>query len=229
MILRFALLPLIITFSCMKNDSFFADLENYFEDIETEFIEIPESRIKILHQLGDYTISALKKDNQARLVFICTHNSRRSQFGQIWAMTAAQYYGIRNIETFSGGTASTAFNPRAVGALERAGFKVKTGDGNKDNPRYKVSSSKTLEELIMFSKKYDNDANPDQGFYAIMVCTDADEACPIVPGAENRISIPYDDPKAFDDTNEEKARYDERCRQIAREMFYTFRYVKTKR
>jgi arsenate reductase len=211
----------------MKNDTFYTDLDKYLQDIETEFTDIPESRIKILQQLGDYTISVLKKDKQVQLVFICTHNSRRSQFGQIWALAAAQYYGIQNIETFSGGTASTAFNPRAVGAIERAGFQVKTGDVYKDNPHYKVSSSETLKELTMFSKKYDNDANPDQGFCAIMVCSDADEACPIVPGAENRISMPYDDPKTFDGTDEEKTKYDERCRQIAREMFYTFKYIKT--
>jgi hypothetical protein len=39
--------------------------------------------------------------------------------------------------------------------------------------------------------------------------------------------MPYDDPKDYDDTDQEQAKYDERCRQIAREMFFTFQYVKT--
>lgn len=211
----------------MKKDTFYADLDKYLKDIEAEFFEIPEERIEILKQLGDYVISALKMDGEAQLVFICTHNSRRSQCGQLWALTAAQFYGIQNIGTFSGGTGSTAFNPRAVAAIERAGFQIKKLESNLDNPRYLISSGENFPGNPMFSKKYTEKANPDKGFCAIMVCSDADEACPIVPGAEDRISMPYDDPKAFDNTDQEETKYDERCRQIAREMFFTFKYVRT--
>ncbi len=216
-----------LTFSCIKKDSFYTDLDTYLKDIETEFIEIPENRIEILQQLGDYVISALNGDGQVQLVFICTHNSRRSQFGQLWASTAAQFYGIQNIATFSGGTGSTAFNPRAVAAIKRTGFQVEKLEGNIDNPHYIISSGENLHGTPMFSKKYDDFSNPEKGFCAIMVCSDADEACPVVPGAEDRISMPYDDPKEFDDKDQEKIKYDERCRQIAREMFFTFQYVKT--
>jgi len=211
----------------MKKDTFYTDLDNYCKAIEKEFIEIPESRIEILQQLGDYVISALNGDGHVQLVFICTHNSRRSQFGQLWALTAAQFYGIQDIAAFSGGTGSTAFNPRAVAAIKRAGFQVEKLEGNIDNPSYKILSGENFHGTPMFSKKYDDSPNPDKGFCAIMVCSDADEACPVVPGAEHRISMPYDDPKAFDDTNQENTKYDERCRQIAREMFFTFQYVKT--
>lgn len=218
---------IIVTFSCMKKDSFYSALDEYLNGIESEFIQIQKDRIEVLHQLGDYVCSTLKEDGEARLVFICTHNSRRSQLGQVWALTAAQYYGIQNIETFSGGTGSTAFNPRAVDAIKRAGFQVERQEGDTDNPRYIISSGEKKQGNLMFSKEYNDKTNPDKSFCAIMVCTDADEACPIVPGAEKRISMPFDDPKAFDNTDQEKARYDERCRQIAREMFFTFRYVKT--
>jgi protein-tyrosine-phosphatase len=211
----------------MRQDIFYPDLHNYFKDIEKEFIEIPESRIEILQQLGNYVISELNKDGQVQLVFICTHNSRRSQFGQLWALSAAQFYGIQDIAAFSGGTGSTAFNPRAVAAIKRAGFQVAKLKSNIDNPRYVISSGENLDGTPMFSKKYDDPPNPAKGFCAIMVCSDADEACPVVPGAELRISMPYDDPKAYDDTGLEQDKYDERCRQIAREMFYTFKYVKT--
>ncbi len=46
-------------------------------------------------------------------------------------------------------------------------------------------------------------------------------------GAEERISLMYDDPKAFDGTDLEVAKYDERCRQVAVEMFYLLDYVKS--
>ncbi|KPL12399.1 MAG: hypothetical protein AMS23_01845 [Bacteroides sp. SM1_62] len=211
----------------MKKDAFYTDLGNYLQDIESEFTEIPDTRIETLRELGNYVISSLKDDTQVQLVFICTHNSRRSQFGQLLALTAAQFYGIQNISTFSGGIASTAFNPRAVAAVKRAGFQVEKGVGRDDNPQYMITSGKNFPGIAMFSKKYDDDANPEDNFCAIMVCADADEACPVVPGAEDRLSMPYDDPKAFDDTGQEMAKYDERCRQIAREMFYVFYYVKT--
>jgi len=202
-------------------------LDNYRKNIETEFNKIPEDRIDILQQLGDYVISAIKANGKVQLVFICTHNSRRSQFGQLWAITAAQFYGIQNIGAFSGGTESTAFNPRAVAAIRRAGFQIEKQEVNLGNPRYLISNGENLEGNPMFSKKYNDEVNPDTAFCAIMVCSDADEACPHIPGAEDRISMPYDDPKAFDNTDQEETIYDERCRQIAIEMFFTFRYVKT--
>jgi arsenate reductase len=202
-------------------------LDNYRKNIETEFNKIPEDRIDILQQLGDYVISAIKENGKVQLVFICTHNSRRSQFGQLWALTAAQFYGIQNIGAFSGGTESTAFNPRAVAAIKRAGFQIEKQEVNLGNPRYLISNGENLEGNPMFSKKYNDEVNPDTTFCAIMVCSDADEACPHIPGAEDRISMPYDDPKAFDNTDQEENIYDERCRQIAIEMFFTFRYVKT--
>jgi arsenate reductase len=59
-----------------------------------------------------------------------------------------------------------------------------------------------------------------------MTCTHADENCPFIPGA-TRISLPYEDPKAFDGTPEEEAIYAERCRQIARELLFAFSQVKT--
>ncbi len=211
----------------MKKDAFHKDLRNYLQHIESEFREIPDARIETLRELGDYVISSLENDGKAQLVFICTHNSRRSQFGQLWAITAARCYGVRHIQTFSGGTGSTAFNPRAVAALVRAGFQAEKRAGSDDNPQYSITSGKNIPDITMYSKRYDDEANPDSRFCAIMVCTEADEACPVVPGAEERISIPYDDPKYFDDTTKETAKYDERCRQFAREMFYLFHYVKT--
>jgi len=58
-----------------------------------------------------------------------------------------------------------------------------------------------------------------------MTCSDADEACPVVTGASSRFSITYEDPKDHDGTPEEEDKYNERSRQIAREMFYLFSQV----
>ena len=71
-----------------------------------------------------------------------------------------------------------------------------------------------------WSKKYDDAPNPQQDFCAVMTCSEADKNCPIVFGALDRISLPYNDPKEADGTPEEAARYDERCLQIAAELWY---------
>ncbi|MCK5461591.1 MAG: hypothetical protein KAI95_01200, partial [Bacteroidales bacterium] len=186
----------------MKTDKFNPVLRDYVLSLELEINNIPANRIKILESLGDYIHTSRDAENDAALVFICTHNSRRSQLGQVWAHTALQYYGIKNVQAYSGGTGATAFNPRAIAAVERAGFEVVVHGGTDENPQFKVTAGEELPANMMFSKKYDDPSNPVENFCAILVCSDADAACPVVPGAEERISLMYDDPKAFDDTDQ---------------------------
>ena len=83
-----------------------------------------EDRKILLNELAIYIKETLTTKKEVQLVFICTHNSRRSHMAQIWAQTAAFYYDIRNIHTYSGGTQKTAFNSSAVKALQEVGFKI---------------------------------------------------------------------------------------------------------
>jgi len=188
------------------------------------FDDIPDTRKALLKELAEFVELQLTEGNEAKLTFICTHNSRRSHMAQIWAQTAAAQYGIPHVETFSGGTEATAFNPRAVAALKRAGFEIEKTNEEK-NPLYHVRYHAEAPPMAAFSKVYNHKPNPDNGFCAVMTCSDADEACPIVSGAEKRIAITYVDPKAHDDTDQETAAYDERCRQISSEMLYAFSQV----
>lgn len=193
-------------------------LKSYITELESGFDAIPSERKEQLREVADYIRSKKESEETARLNFICTHNSRRSHLAQIWTATSAHQYGIQNIETYSGGTEATAFNPRAVAAIERAGFKVNDPGG--ENPKYEILYSDDAKPMICFSKKFDDPCNPKKNFAAIMTCSDADENCPFVPGAEFRKSITYTDPKEADATDREVEVYDERCRQIATEMFY---------
>lgn len=199
-------------------------IKNYIEKIQKDFTTIPEDRKIILKELADYIQACKKANKETNLIFICTHNSRRSHLSQIWAITAANYYGIKNIKSYSGGTESTAFNERAVAALERVGFTIENPGGA--NPHYQVIYSNQAPAIECFSKKYSDASNPQKDFAAIMTCSQADLACPNVFGSDERISLPYDDPKASDGKPEEKATYDERCRQIATEICYAFSLVK---
>jgi len=198
------------------------EIHTYLRGLRTEFDKIPSDRIGALESIGNFIADSLRENEQADLVFICTHNSRRSQFGQIWALTAARYFGLNNVRSFSGGTEETAFNPHAIAALQRAGFSIESSAGNAANPVYSIQSGTETQEICMFSKKIDDPSNPFKNFCAIMVCSAADEACPIVPGATERISLPYRDPKDFDGTNLEDRNYAERCREVARVLFWVF-------
>jgi hypothetical protein len=200
-------------------------LHRYVDKRKAEFDQIPEERKQQLKKLALYVRARIAAGESAQLTFICTHNSRRSHMAQLWATVGSVTYGVEKVSTFSGGTEATAFNARAVAALERAGFKIEKTSGEK-NPRYKVFLSPEGEPLICFSKVYDNEPNPKKNFCAVMTCAQADKNCPTVSGASLRIPITFEDPKASDDTAKEADTYDERCAQIAREMLYVFSLMK---
>ena len=202
------------------------ELKSYIAGLKSNFDSIPSERKEQLREVADYIRFKKQSGEKARLNFICTHNSRRSHLTQIWTATAAHYHEIQNLETYSGGTEATAFNPKAIAAIERAGFKVDNTGG--ENPRYEVSFKDNGKPMTCFSKKFDDDFNPDKNFAAIMTCSEADENCPFVPGAEFRKSITYTDPKEADGTDREAEVYDKRCRQIATEMFYMMNLINSK-
>jgi arsenate reductase len=200
-------------------------LQKTIEERVNEFSQIPNDRKSVLQQLTDFIKDKSNAGEKIRLNFICTHNSRRSHISQLWAQTAADYFGIPNVETFSGGMEATAFNLKAVKAMKDAGFTIVV---KKDgiNPIYEGSYAQNVPGLTLFSKKYDDPFNPNHDFAAIMTCSHADENCPVVIGASKRISLTYDDPKDFDGTAQEAEKYRERVHEIGREILFAFSQVK---
>lgn len=204
----------------MKN-TFFPALKATISELPID--QIPANRMPVIESMADYIVSKIKSDEEVLLNFICTHNSRRSQFSQIWGQTAADYFGIPAVCN-SGGVEVTAFNERAVAALKRDGFKVvQKGD---DNPFYFVFHGEDSEPIVTFSKVYDDPINAKKGFAAVMTCDHADENCPFISGAEARIPLRFEDPKAFDGTELEEKMYTERSHQIGAELFLIFQKVK---
>lgn len=199
-------------------------MKNLYPALAQTIAELPvaaitDDRKAVLQLLIDYIQAHVDARTSVLLHFICTHNSRRSQLSQIWAQTAAYYYGIP-AHCYSGGVEVTAFNERAVAAVERAGFVVLRHPNV--NPCYMVGFATDALPCIAYSKLYDDPANPQAAFAAVMTCSDADENCPFIPGAQARLPVRYDDPKAFDDTPLEADKYTERLRQIGAELFYVF-------
>jgi arsenate reductase len=205
--------------------SFYPALQSYLRARASEFDTIPDERIAVLTTVAEYIRERFSRSEPVKLNFICTHNSRRSQHAQVWARVTAEYYGLSGVETYSGGTEATAFNLRAVAALQRCGLRIVTDDPSAANPRYLVFTSDTSTPQECFSKVYDAPPNPTQGYCAVMTCSQADEACPLVMGCDLRVPIRYEDPKVADDTEFEVPRYDERSAQICCEMLYTMSLV----
>ena len=204
----------------------YPNLNRYCASLPGEFSQIPEERKIVLQQISEYVSSKHRQRQRASLVVICTHNSRRSHLGQAWLQTAANYYGIEGVQTYSGGTEATAFHPNAVACLRRAGFSVEATDKGV-NPVYRLSISDGMPGWLGYSKRFDDVANPRSNFCAILVCTDADQRCPVVSGADQRLSVPFHDPKAYDHTPQDSVQYDRSCRYIAREMAYAMSLLTT--
>lgn len=204
---------------------FYPTLFQYLTKLESKFDEISYHRKSDLSKVADFIRDKQLKSEPAKLTFICTHNSRRSHLSQIWAQVAAQYFDLTGIETFSGGTEATAFNPRAVEALKRCGLKITCDDPRATNPRYLVYTADGVAPQVCFSKVFNSPPNPTQGYCAVMTCSQADESCPLVMGCALRMPIRYEDPKVADDTEFEAQRYDERSAQIGCEMLYLMSLV----
>lgn len=199
-------------------------IRGYVTNVVQNFDSIPEHRRAMLKETADYLADDLKARKPANLVFICTHNSRRSHMSQVWLSAAAVYYGLTNVHAYSGGVEVTACNARTVAAMRRAGLSVVTTTEGK-NPVYLAQYAEDLPPLELYSKNYKAKGNPKSGYVAVMCCADADRRCPVVSGSDLRIPLHYADPKDFDGTSEEPAAYDTRCKQIATEMFYMISLV----
>jgi protein-tyrosine phosphatase/arsenate reductase len=200
------------------------EIESYCVERIKEFSLIPEERKVLLGKIAAYINYMRGEDSPIQLMYVCTHNSRRSHFGQIWAAVAADYYGIENVKTYSGGTEATALHGNAIYALLEVGFDLIAEDDS-ENSKFKILFGND-KHTVCFSKVYDAPENPTEHFAAIMTCSDAEDNCPFIPGVDLRIATTYEDPKRFDGTDEQSEKYAERCAQIARECLYTFSLVR---
>ncbi|SEJ21392.1 hypothetical protein SAMN04488018_1172 [Myroides marinus] len=59
-----------------------------------------------------------------------------------------------------------------------------------------------------------------------MTCSQADEGCPYIAGANLRLPIMYEDPKISDGTEEQMKVYRDRSLEIGAEMFYVMSQIK---
>jgi len=131
----------------------YKSIKSYCNNLLTQFENIPVDRKELLEKIAQYITKKHKENRVANLIYICTHNSRRSHFGQVWADVAASYYRVNNVHAFSGGTETTAFNINAINALKRIGFTIET-DNSEQNPVYQVFFGEESKPIICFFKSF---------------------------------------------------------------------------
>ena len=206
-------------------------VREHADRLTTSFDMIDEPHRLAGRKLADWIAENYRPGRRLDVVVVCTGNSRRSILGATMGNIAAAYYGMPEVRFHSGGTAPSAFNTRTVKALKEIGVEVEPtgkeaarGEPKTANPVYRVrwgspgGTDEPTPEATEFSKRYDDPANPQQGFAALMVCGEADAACPFVKGAALRVSMPYLDPKIYDGGAYESAKYAERRDDIGRLM-----------
>lgn len=112
-----------------------------------------------------------------RVLFLCTHNSARSQMAEGLLRGLA---GDR-FEAMSAGTEATRVRPEAISAMSDLGIDISRQE------------SKTLERYL--EETFD---------YVVTVCNEANEACPFFPGAKRRLHWSLPDPSQAGGTDKER-------------------------
>lgn len=199
-------------------------IENLISTMDVK--SIASERRQTLQPLVDFIQIKLNGHQEIRLNFICTHNSRRSHLSQVWAQVMAHHFNVRNVFCYSGGTEATALFPMVAETLANQGFEIQKLS-KENNPVYAIKFAINQHPVIGYSKTYDDDFNPKSEFAAIMTCSSADEGCPYIAGAEIRVPVTFQDPKAFDNTPHQAEKYSERSIQIATELYYVFSQIQS--
>ena len=194
-------------------------LEDLILTLQKEANLISGERKVLLHSLADAIRTSLNTFGSCNIIAVCTHNSRRSQLAEAWIHVMSRHLQLPAIKAYSGGTESTAFYPLMIQAMKNCGFALNISVEG-DNPTMKLELGEKEVPHLMFSKKFDHSSNPDKNFIALMVCSDADENCPFIPGAFRRISLTFEDPKMYDGQPDALDRYQEKVHEIGREIIY---------
>lgn len=199
-------------------------VKNFFENSHRNR-NLDDNRKGLLQGIAK-SIAEIYTSNNGKISvnFICTHNSRRSQLGQVWTFFAANYFDL-NITSYSGGTEVTAFHRNTVLTLKEVGFTFNVEEFSHQNPVYQVSFNETSDYILGFSKTYDHQIN-EAPYVAITTCNSADQNCPYIAEATKRFHLPFIDPKFSDNTEDQQKTYLKTNAEVASEIYYIFDLVK---
>lgn len=203
----------------------FLPIKQLIEKMKADESNLSETRKNALAHLAD-TLVEKKTGDDLQLMFICTHNSRRSIFAQVWASVLADHYQLP-IKAFSGGTEATAVHENTLKCLEDLGFEIASGN-DRQNEKVQIKYGKH-QQISCYSKVFDHPENPQQDFIALMLCDHAAEHCPFIPNASARLNFTFPDPKKYDGTVFKSDKYKEICLDIAIQLDQIFQRIHQRR
>ena len=143
------------------------------------------------------------------IVFLCTHNSRRSQLCQVWGSILSKIYNI-DLKFNSAGTEKTEVYKTVFYCFSNVGVEIK------DSKVFYRDLSLSLNSKVLEEIQSDK-------FISIMTCSDAEKSCPSDSRSIKNISMTYQDPKVFDYTEKEKDEYLKTSKLIAKELNYVLK------
>ncbi len=135
-------------------------------------------------------MAAAAEAERSGVLFLCTHNSARSQMAE----GLLRHLAGDRFESYSAGTEATHVRPLAIRAMDEIGIDISGQE------------SKTLNRYL--GVPFD---------YVVTVCDEANEACPFFPGAKNRLHWSFEDPAQATGSEEERLGVFRRARDKIRE------------
>ncbi|GJM61520.1 hypothetical protein [Persicobacter diffluens] len=198
-------------------------LEKFKSHCQQQAAQIPQERLSLLASLAENMVE-MQENGNLHLLWIDTHNSRRSIFCQVWAKCWAMHYGLRGFKMYSGGTKVEAIHTNTLDALNNAGLFVNRLDA-RENAHYQLYYQEGEAPVAVFSKLLEDAPNPKDHFLGIYTSATAKERVPTISGARLTFSLLYPDPKSADGSLEEEGVYAELNEQVAVEMGVLFGMV----
>jgi arsenate reductase len=195
------------------------EIRKTIDALETQ--RIPAERKHALREIRAYIQQKLNDKQTPHLLFVCTHNSRRSILAEVWATAVGAYYNIPNLQVYSCGTEVTAVHPMVIHTLREENFTI-SSNSTTGNPTYSIGFGEGFAPIETHSMTFDDIPLQNKGFAAVMVCSSASDNCPYIAGTEKRIALPFEDPKAYDEHPDKKQAYLHTGKEIAREMKFAF-------
>ncbi len=203
--------------------------------LTTSFDMIDETHREAGEKLVDWIVKNYKPGQPLHVTVICTGNSRRSILGATMGNIAAAYYGMPEIRFHSGGTAPTAFNPRTIAALKDIGVEIEADrftrlpEASRRPPtRSTPSGGARAWRRPSSPRPTSMPPTPSRASPPSWSAARRTPPARFVKGAALRISMPYLDPKIYDDSVYESQKYAERRDDIGRLMLSVMMQVRNR-
>ena len=200
----------------------FPQIEAYLDSLSYD--QITAERKQHLDHISHTMAKILHERRYLEIVFLCTHNSRRSIFSEIMSHVLSDALKLP-FYSYSGGAEGTYIAPQVITTLEDIGFETSRFNSRLDTA-YHIKYRKRKNALVFYSHNMDNFIRKQYPYITISTCDEATETCPVGPAEAIRFSTPYEDPKVADGTPMESAVYRATCDEITTNLLYIYNTIK---